>query len=131
MSHFTTVRTKIVSLEHLKGALDDMQMAYQQGTVSIPVSVRGYGGKTTPVEIKVPTKNAGYDLGFRKSGEQYELVADWWGIRDIRQDEFVQRLNQRYAYHVAKEQLESQDFTIVEETVGEDQTIHLCVRRMV
>ena len=127
MSHFTTVKTSIVSKEHLKKALADLKMAFQEGQLT----VRGYGGKTTGVEIKVPTRNEGYDLGFRKQGGTYELVADWWGIKDIKQDELVQKLNQRYAYHVAKEQLESQDFTIVEETVEQDQTIHIQVRRMV
>ena len=90
-----------------------------------------YGGKTTSVEIKIPTKNPGFDLGFRKQGDTYELVADWWGIKDINQNDLLQQLNQRYAYNVAKDQLESQDFTIVEETVEQDQTIHICVRRTV
>ncbi len=127
MSHFTTVKTRIVSRVHLKKALDDMQIAYQEGQVS----VRGYGGQTTSVEIKVPTKNHGYDLGFRKQSDTYELVADWYGIKDINQDTLLQQLNQRYAYNVAKDQLESQDFTIVEETIEQDQTIHISVRRMV
>jgi len=127
MSHFTTVKTRIVSKEHLKKALDDLQMDYQEGQVS----VRGYNGQTTGVEIKVPTNNQGYDMGFRKHGDTYELVADWYGIRDINQASFLQQLNQRYAYNVAKDQLESQDFTIVEETIEQDQTIHISVRRMV
>jgi len=127
MSHFTTIKTQIVNKIYLKKALDDLQMHYQEGNVEI----RGYGGQKTRVEIRVPTSNPQYDLGFRKQKETYELVADWWGIKDINQQEFVQRLSQRYAYHVAKEQLEQQDFTVVEEEVLEDQTIHLTVRRMV
>lgn len=127
MSHFTTVKTKIVSLKHLKKGLDDLSMAYEEGRVRI----RGYGGQTTEVELRVPTRNEGYDLGFRKHGEAYELVADWWGIKDINQKDLLRQLNQRYAYHVAKEQLEQQDFTLVEEEVQQDQTIHLTVRRMV
>lgn len=127
MSHFTTVKTKMVSKEHLKKALRDLGMAFQEGRLSI----RGYGGQTTEVEIKIPTANPGYDLGFRTKGDAYELVADWWGIKDIRQDDLLRQLNQRYAYHVAKEQLEQQDFTLVEEEVQQDQTIHLTVRRMV
>ncbi|MDW7680725.1 MAG: DUF1257 domain-containing protein [bacterium] len=127
MSHFTTIKTQIIAKEYLKKALDDMQMRYQEGNLEI----RGYGGQKTRVEIKVPTSNPDHDLGFRKKKESYELVADWWGIKDINQKEFLQRLTQRYAYHVAKEQLEQQDFTIVEEEVQQDQTIHLTVRRMI
>ncbi len=127
MSHFTTLKTRIVSLEHLKAALTDLGMTFVEG----PVSIRGYGGRTTPVELKVPTGNPGYDLGFRKQQDTYDLVADWWGIKDIRQEEFLRRLQQRYACSVAKEQLQAQGFAIVEETVQPDQTIHIAVRRMV
>lgn len=127
MSHFTTLKTKLVSLEHLKAALTDLKMAYVEG----PVNIRGYGGETTQVQLKVPTRNPGYDLGFRRQEGTYDLVADWWGIKDLNQEEFLRSLNQRYAYNAAKDQLEEQDFTIVEETVEQDQTIHICVRRMV
>jgi len=126
MSHFTTIKTQIVVKEYLKKALDDLGMRYEEGTVE----VRGFGGNRTRVEIKVPTRNAGYDLGFRKQGQTYELVADWYGIHDINQQDFLNRLTQRYAYHVTKEQLEQQDFTVVQEEVQQDQTIHITVRRM-
>jgi len=98
MSHFTTIKTQIVAKEQLKQALEDLHLAYEEGAVDI----RGYGGNRTRVEIRVPTRSPGYDLGFRKQGDAYELVADWWGIKDIKQDEFLQQLTQRYAYHVAK-----------------------------
>jgi len=127
MSHFTTLKTSIVDLEHLKSALSDLDMAYVEG----PVKIRGYGGQTTQVDLKAPTRSPGYDLGFRKAGDAYELVADWWGIKDIKQDDFLRQVQQRYAYSVTKAELEEQDFTIVEETVEQDQTIHICVRRMV
>lgn len=127
MSHFTTIKTKIVSLDHLKAVLTDLNMAYDEG----PVNIRGFGGKTTQVQLKVPTNSPGYDLGFQQQAGTYDLVADWWGIKDIKQEDFLQRLTQRYAYNVAKDRLAEQDFTIVEETIEQDQTIHICVRRMV
>ena len=127
MSHFTTVKTQIVSAAQLKKALADLNLSYEEGAVEI----RGYGGNRTRVDIRVPTRNPGYDLGFRKQGEVYELIADWWGMKDIQPDAFLRRLMQRYAYHVAKDQLEAQDFTVVEEEVLADNTIHITVRRMV
>ena len=127
MSHFTTLKTQLVALQYLKKALQDLNMRYEEGHVEI----RGYGGNRMRVEVKVPTRNAGYDMGFRKQGQAYELVADWFGIRDINPQDFLQRLTQRYAYHVTKDQLEQQDFTLVEEKVEQDRTIHITVRRMV
>lgn len=75
MSHFTSIKTKIVEKKYLKQALSDLGHAYQDGNVQI----RGYNGNRTQVEIAVPTKSSGYDIGFRKSGNAYEAVADWWG----------------------------------------------------
>jgi hypothetical protein len=126
MSHFTTLKTRIVSREHLTQALEDLNIAYEEGNVEI----RGYDGIRTPVEISIPTSNPDYQVGFRKQGDTYELVADWYGIKDINQSEFAGRISQRYAYRVAKEQLEQQDFAVVEEVVQADNTIRITVRRM-
>jgi hypothetical protein len=126
MSHFTTLKTRIVSREHLKRALRDLQITYEEGQLEI----RGYEGVGTPVEIRIPTSNPEYQMGFRQQGDTYELVADWYGIKDINQTEFVGRVTQRYAYLVAKEQLQQQDFTVIEEEVQADNTIRITVRRM-
>lgn len=127
MSHFTTIKTQIVDKEYLKLALTDLGIVYQEGNVQIS----GYSGNRTGVELKIPTKNTGYDIGFRKSGNVYEVVADWWGIKDITQEQFVQPINQRYAYHAAKSKLSEQGFSLVTEEVQEQGRIHLVLRRMV
>ena len=126
MSHFSTIQTKIVVKEYLIKALDDLKFQWQEGDLE----VRGYQGNRTKAEIRLETGNPGYDIGFRKTGENYEVVADWWGIKNIKQDEFLQNVNQRYAYNAVKDQLDQQDFSLVEEEVREDKTIHLSVRRM-
>jgi hypothetical protein len=126
MSHFTTLKTRIVSKDHLKQALQDLQLQFEEGETEI----RGYQGIRTSVDIRIPTSNPDYQIGFRKQGETYEMVADWYGIEDVKQQDFLQQISQRYAYNVAKEQLEKQDFTVVEEEVGADRTIHITVRRM-
>lgn len=127
MSHFTSIKTQIVEKEYLKRSLSDLGHAYSEGNVQI----RGYQGNRTNVEIKVPTNNSGYDIGFRKSGNAYEVVADWWGIRDINQPQFVQQIYQRYAYHATKAKLEEQGFSLVSEEVQEGERIHLVLRRTV
>jgi hypothetical protein len=116
----------MVEKEHLLRALQELGFSYQEGTVEI----RGYGGQRTQVEIKVPTQNPGYDIGFRKAGDTYELVADWWGVRGINRDQFLQQLTQRYAYHAARAKLEEQGFSLVSEEVQAGDRIHLLLRRM-
>ena len=126
MSHFTTLATRIVSKEHLKRALEDLQIIYEEGELEI----RGYEGIRTPVELRIATSSPQYQIGFRKQGDRYELVADWYGIKDVDQNQLLNRITQRYAYRVAKEQLEQQEFTVVEEEVQADNTIRITVRRM-
>lgn len=127
MSHFTTIKTKIVEKEYLKQALSELGHNYQEGNVQI----RGYKGIQTSVAIKIPINNTGYDIGFRKTDNAYEIVADWWGIRDIKQDQFLQQVSQRYAYHAAKAKLEEQGFSLVSEEAQEGERIHLVLRRTV
>ncbi|MGH9937258.1 MAG: DUF1257 domain-containing protein [Blastocatellia bacterium] len=126
MSHFTRIKTQIVEKKYLTRALQDLNYAYEEGSVEI----RGYGSTRTAVEIKIPTSNRGYDIGFRKSGDAYDLVADWYGIRDIDQKQFVQQLTQRYVYHATKEKLEEQGFALVTEEVERDGRVHLTLRRV-
>ena len=59
------------------------------------------------------------------------MVADWWGIKDINQNKFLQQVSQRYAYHAAKAKLEEQGFSLVSEETQEGERIHLVLRRTV
>jgi hypothetical protein len=127
MSHFTTIRTQLVEASHLEKALVDLGHTVQHG----PVTVNGYQGNTTQAELKIGTANQGYDIGFRRNGTAYELVADWWGIKGIEQGSFVKKLTQRYAYHAAQEALIAEGFCLVEEEQQQDGTIHLVLRRSV
>jgi hypothetical protein len=82
------------------------------------------------VEMKIPTKNPGYDIGFYKTDDSYEMVADWWGIRDIKQAQLLQQITQRYAYHTARAKLEGPDFALVTEEIQQEGRIHLVLRRV-
>lgn len=127
MSHFTTMKTRLVNRKYLVAALKDLGFQPQEGSVMI----RGYEGQETEVEVKVPTGNPEYDLGFRKVGKTYELVADWYGITDIRAKSFMAQLLQRYAYHAVSAQVQARGFEIVEDESLRDHTIHLTLRRCV
>ncbi|QPN56994.1 DUF1257 domain-containing protein [Synechococcus sp. CBW1107] len=129
MSHFTTIRTRVVEASHLQKALVDLGYTVQHG----PITVNGYQGNTTKADLKIATASKGYDIGFRRtnSNDGYELVADWWGIRGIEQKDFVRQLHQRYAYHAAQEALIAEGFSLVEEGQQQDGTLHLVLRRSI
>jgi Protein of unknown function (DUF1257) len=124
MSHFSRIKTRMVERQHLLAALRDLGHTPEEGDVK----ARGFGLLKTNVEIKVPTKS-GYDIGFRRTDAGYEVVADWWGVRGVKQKEFLQQLQQRYAYHAARAKLEEQGFSLVSEE-QEGGRIRLVLRRM-
>ncbi|WP_373500172.1 DUF1257 domain-containing protein [Desulfococcus sp.] len=127
MSHFTRMKTRIVKKEYLVKALSDLNFKVREGSVHI----RGFGGQQTAVEVMAPTGNPGYDIGFLKTGDTYEMVADWYGIKDIQPQQLLNQVQQRYAYHAVMERMAQQGFEVVEEQSREDRTIHLTVRRAV
>lgn len=126
MSHFTRIKTQMVEKPYLVQALKDLGYVPDEGKLY----VRGFGGQRSAVEIRVPAGGRGHDIGFRQVGGTYEVVADWWGIRGISRQRFVQQLVQRYAYHAARAKLEEQGFTLAAEETSADGSVHLLLRRM-
>ncbi|MBI5443094.1 MAG: DUF1257 domain-containing protein [Deltaproteobacteria bacterium] len=123
MSHFSRVKTKIVELLYLKRALQDLNLQFEEGKVKI----RGYMGRKVAVDLRIRTPE-GYDVGFVKSGDTYEVVADWEMVKTFSQETFIKEITRRYAYEVVKDQLQIQDYRIVEEN-RQGQTVSLTMRR--
>ena len=124
MSHFSRVKTRIVELLYLKRALADMELEVVEGRSKI----RGYLGRKMTVDLKVRTPE-GYDIGFIKSGDTYEVVADWDMVRSFAQDSFIREVTRRYAYHVVTDQLQGENFQVVTEN-RQGEAVSLTLRRM-
>jgi hypothetical protein len=107
-------------------SLQDLGLSYEEGE---DLAVRGFAGQRTPVDIKINLQFS-YDIGLRQRENGYELVADWFGVRGVDKDDLTQKLNQRYAYHTTRTQMEAQGFDLVEEKVEETGQIRLVLRRM-
>lgn len=125
MSHFTRIKTQMVERDYLVKALEDLGYRCQVGDVQ----VGGFFGERTTAEIKVRASIVGGEIGFRKTRDSYEMVADWWRI-GLKRDQFLRQLTQRYAYHAARAKLEKQGFSLVSEETQKDGRIHLVLRRM-
>ena len=113
MSHFVRIRTQIREREHLAQALRDLHYQFQEGRNLV---VRGWQGNRETAEVVVNT-GSNYDIGFRRQAEEFEVVADWWGVENntrIRQRSFLEQVGQRYSYNLVKEQAREQ-YLIVEE----------------
>ncbi|MBO1062760.1 MAG: DUF1257 domain-containing protein [Aphanizomenon flos-aquae CP01] len=124
MSHFTTIKVQIKQGEVLLQVLRELGYQVEQNT-----QVRGYMGDKTNAEYVIKQSN-GYDLGFRKNGEGYELVADFWGAK-INQQEFINNISQKYAHKTLMETIQTEGFNVEEEEVLADGTLRVIVGRWV
>lgn len=137
MSHFSKITTRIVNKQYLIDALKRLNYDLEVGQLKC----RGYNGNQSDVEILIKLTNNNYNLGFRRSGEFYELIADWYGIKGISSNSLISslereitlienKIKQKYAYETTIKTLEEQGFDLVEE-VSENGEIHLQLRRLV
>ncbi len=128
MSHFTTVKTKIRDFQCLKQALEDLGYEYTEAEEG--VKVRGYLNQLETADLCIKASKT-YDVGVRKTVDGYELLADWWGVettRGLTEQEFVNQISQRYAYHKVIKEVKARGFSVETEEEEQD-TIQLTVRK--
>lgn len=116
MSHFVKIQTVIRERELLKQALADLGHSFEEGD---GLEVRGDSRGVERAEIVVRTGTS-FDVGFRRTGDQYEIVADWYRVErtsSLRRREFVEAVTRRYAYRVVLAQAREQDLIVEEETL--------------
>lgn len=125
MSHFSQIKTQIRNIDSLKDALTELGIEWKQG----PREVRGYRGQTHNAEVTIEQEN-GYDIGFRWTGKEYELVADlqYWQ-QDVSVEGFLRRVTQRYAYQTVVKETARAGFQVAEQQKNEDGSIRLLVQR--
>jgi hypothetical protein len=121
MSHFTTVKTRMTDIECIKSALDYLNFNYEVGDCA----VKNYEGKTEQVELAIRT-GTNYDIGFCMNENEYEIVADWWGVKNyahLEEKVTVDKIRQRYSFDkIMKEQkeLEKQGFRFAKAETTEE-----------
>ena len=86
------------------------------------------GARSVKVDflVKVPYTDS---IGFRKGKNGWQLTADWFRVNMDRKT-FENALKQQYAYLSVKKSLESQGFSITEESRDEAQRILITLRRV-
>jgi hypothetical protein len=120
MSVITKIqKTKIVDRDYLIKALEDLGYAWEE--------VGGVRLLGPQMDIKLKGRSA----GFKKTGDHYSFVSRGTRRR-VRQDieSDLKRITQRYIYHIARDKLEAQGFTLAQEEVQDGVRIHMVLRRM-
>jgi hypothetical protein len=134
VSHFTRLKTRITDKAALVKALADV--GYKLVEIhDTPAALYGYRGdkRAEQAEVIVRRKYVGRasnDLGFRRTeGGNFEAIISAYDRRKHSQA-WLDRLTQRYAYHVARGKLQEQGFDLVSEETARDGRIHLVLRRL-
>ncbi len=124
MSHFSTIQVQIKDGEMLREVLEELGY-----TVEENASVRGYLWHRTKADYVIRQQN-GFDLGFRRQGEVYELVSDFWGAK-IDQQGFLNQIMQVYAHKNLIATARRQGYAVEAQETLEDGSIRVVVGRWV
>ena len=125
MSHITKLKTKIQDREYLLKALDSLGIVYRIG----PEIITSFYGEQRLAEIILPTKNEKYSIGLVKNGDTYELIADWYGIKEFTAEELLGKIAQRYSYMVVTEKLAERGFEIASQDIDAQNQIRITLKR--
>lgn len=132
MSHYTELQTEMASAKHIAAALRDLGIANVEVHAE-PQQLEGFMGQTRTANVIVRRSDfpgSAADIGFARNARgTFDLVFDDMNS-GLFPKEWRDELTQRYAYHVTRDTLAQQDFSMVEETRDRDGTIRLTLRRM-
>lgn len=126
MSHISTVKTKITDRIFLIQALKDLGFFVEEGD---DLTVEGFQETEVLIDIKARIPLS-YSIGFAWDQDHYNIVADWFGVRGLKEKSFTNQLMQKYAYLVTKDKLEKQGFSLVKEETESTGKIHLTLRKI-
>lgn len=121
MSHFTKIKTKIKEAATLETILVKLGYVWESNAM-----IRGFKGQTTQADYVIRMENA-YDIGFVFQNGIYKIVADWWGTA-MKEDAFMQQINQAYAEHIIVDEMLQAGFTYEKEEMA-DGTVKLVMTR--
>lgn len=135
MSHFTSLKTKIVDQDALLAALSDLGF----GTAKVqvhedPVPLQGYLGDTRRqrAHVIIPKQYVGKvsnDIGFERCTEGFYRTWISEFDRLHYNESWLAELTRRYAYHATKSTLRCQGYEIATEENHQDGSLRMLLRR--
>ena len=127
MSSGASLITEICDLIALKKTLSELEAQYQEEKTMTTAD-----GITHKVDVAVKGPN-GCDIGLIKTKKgNYQFVADSKGLTKEqlkRQQAFINKIKQKYAYNQVVNELKKQGYIIAEEQKVQDNTIKLVARK--
>jgi hypothetical protein len=125
MSHFSRIKTKLSDGDLVEETLRELGLQFSRNNEKI----RGWMGGTMTAEFRITTGVSNYDVGLRRNGNAYEVVADWSFVRGLSRDALVSDLNRTYALLGTKKMLDTQGFTLSKEVRQADGSTKLVLKK--
>lgn len=122
MSKFVKVRTELRDVALVKQALDDLKLRYMENARYRHL----FSGANEEAALVVHMPEGAFGLKANAEGV-LELMGDSMQMAGVKQT--LQRIQQRYAYHMVVQETARAGFAMVEEQTGRDQVIRMTVRR--
>jgi len=122
MSHFSYIKTRLLNLEYLRKALDELNVEYQV------IETKDLS-EISHSNLVISQEN-GYDVYFKWDGSEYELVTDlsfWQQIWSI--DTFITKVSQTYANQTILIESSKQGFEFIEKMKNIDGSTTLILER--
>jgi len=127
MSSGGIIALELRTLGILIKSIVDLGIEYRQLS-----SMRTADGKIHNVDLAIKDEN-GKDIGFEKSEQgNYRIIADSAGLNSAqlkKQQEFIKKIRQKYAYNKVVDELKKQGYIIAEEEKVQNNTIRLVARK--
>ncbi len=126
MSKYKKIQTQIKDEALLRKALEDVGLPFEQGE---GLALYGFEGdrRRETAEVVIRRRHIGSvanDLGFHRSGDgSYEAIISEYD-RCTRDQEILDQVRQRYAYHGVCQKAQAKGYTVVEQK-GTDGVIRL------
>lgn len=125
MSHFSYIKTRILNLEYLKEALNQLGINFSSDNKTLT----GYKTKVLSTDLLIPQGN-GYDIGFNWNGQEYELVADlsFWQQK-WSTETFIEKVSQAYATQTILKESNKQGFESIKQISNRDGSMTVVLER--
>lgn len=122
MSKFVKIQTELREPQFVKQALDDLRLRHEQDAAY----VHPYSRQRVQAAFVVHAPGADFALAPNRE-QVLELLGDDMQMAAVRST--LQKIQQRYAYHMVLAEAAKAGFDLVEEQTGRDQVIRMTVRR--
>ncbi len=127
MSHFTKVQTQLTEVDVLERAL----VAALHWPVNHHGLVRGYMDNSIRADLVAVNPDTNYDIGFAREGKEgnFELVADFYGLPELKAEQVIADISKRYALDILEQECQEMGYAVTQLLYEQDGSIRVVMEQ--